>query len=49
LRYQTMSNLKKSIGKNENQLCLACLTGEYPIKFANALPEIGASISESRK
>jgi len=49
LMYQTTSNLKKSIGKNENQLCLACLTGEYPLKNANIITEIGASISESRK
>ena len=49
LMYQTMNNLKISIGKDENQLCLACLTGEYPLKYSNVITEIGASISESRK
>ncbi len=48
LLYQTIDDLKKSIGKNESQLCLACLTGEYPLKFADKITEIGESVSKSR-
>jgi amidophosphoribosyltransferase len=30
LYYNTLDDLKKAIGLDENQLCLGCLTGEYP-------------------
>jgi len=37
LVYQTIDDLVKSIGLNKNQLCLACLTGEYPIKAISTI------------
>jgi amidophosphoribosyltransferase len=39
LVYQSIDGLIASIGLNEDQLCLACLTGEYPIKSINCLAE----------
>jgi len=39
LMYQTIEGLTKSIGLNEDQLCLACLTGKYPIKSITKLAE----------
>ena len=30
----TVEGLIKAIGLGKNELCLACLTGEYPIKRA---------------
>ncbi|MBD3255729.1 MAG: amidophosphoribosyltransferase [Candidatus Lokiarchaeota archaeon] len=32
LLYQTIENLKEAVGKNEKELCLACLTGKYPLR-----------------
>ena len=39
LMYQNIEDLVKSIGLKEDQLCLACLTGEYPIKTIGTLAE----------
>lgn len=33
VRYQTMEGLLKAIGINENELCRACINGEYPTKW----------------
>ncbi|MFX0027794.1 MAG: amidophosphoribosyltransferase [Candidatus Hermodarchaeota archaeon] len=48
LEYQTIENLTHAIGKNKNQLCLACLTGEYPLKSVQKLAEMEKSIVKSR-
>jgi amidophosphoribosyltransferase len=48
LLYQTLEDLKKSIGKTESQLCLACLTGQYPLKSISKLTEIEESIVNGR-
>jgi amidophosphoribosyltransferase len=48
LLYQTIEDLKESIGKRESQLCLACLSGEYPLKNADKITEMGESVSKSR-
>jgi len=32
LRYQTIDSMIKALGFNENDLCLACITGNYPTK-----------------
>ncbi len=46
--YQTIDDLTDAIGKNKNQLCLACLTGEYPLKSIQKLAEMESSIIKSR-
>jgi amidophosphoribosyltransferase len=46
--YQSIGDLMDAIGKNENQLCLACLTGNYPIKSVQKLAELEKSIVKSR-
>jgi amidophosphoribosyltransferase len=48
LRYQTIDDLVSAIGKNKNQLCMACLTGEYPLKSVNKIIEMEKSISSDR-
>ncbi|GAG99036.1 unnamed protein product, partial [marine sediment metagenome] len=48
LRYQTIDDLVNAIGKNKNQLCMACLTGEYPLKSVNKIIEMERSISSDR-
>lgn len=48
LLYQTIDDLTKAIGMNRNQLCLACLTGEYPLKSVQKLAEMEKSIIKSR-
>ncbi|MFX0074171.1 MAG: amidophosphoribosyltransferase, partial [Candidatus Hermodarchaeota archaeon] len=48
LRYQTIEDLIGAIGKNRNQLCLACLTGEYPLKSVNKIIEMEKAISSDR-
>jgi len=48
LMYQTLEDLKNSIGKNESELCLACLTGDYPLKCVEKLDEIGNTIKNGR-
>lgn len=48
LLYQTVESLMHAIGKNKNQLCLACLTGEYPLKSVQKLAEMEESIVKSR-
>ena len=48
LRYQTIEDLIAAIGKNRNQLCLACLTGEYPLKSVNKIIEMERAISSDR-
>jgi amidophosphoribosyltransferase len=49
LQYQSLNDLKKSIGKDESQLCLACLTGEYPLKHADKIKELEESILNGRQ
>ncbi len=49
LQYQTIENLMKAINKNENQLCLACLTGKYPLKSVEKIIELEKSITMDRK
>ncbi|MFX0010076.1 MAG: amidophosphoribosyltransferase, partial [Candidatus Hermodarchaeota archaeon] len=48
LRYQTIEDLIAAIGKSRNQLCLACLTGEYPLKSVNKIIEMERAISSER-
>jgi amidophosphoribosyltransferase len=48
LRYQTIDDLVKAIGKDKNELCLACLTAEYPLKSVEKLTELGKSLSQQR-
>jgi amidophosphoribosyltransferase len=48
LRYQTIEDLIGAIGKSRNQLCLACLTGEYPLKSVNKIIEMERAISSDR-
>ena len=48
LRYQTIDDLVDAIGKTKNQLCMACLTGEYPLKSVNKIIEMERSISSDR-
>ena len=48
LRYQTIDDLVSAIGKSKNQLCMACLTGEYPLKSVNKIIEMERSISTDR-
>jgi len=48
LRYQTIDDLVSAIGKRKNQLCMACLTGEYPLKSVNKIIEMEKSISSDR-
>ena len=48
LRYQTIDDLISAIGKTKNQLCMACLTGEYPLKSVNKIIEMEKSISLHR-
>ncbi len=39
LIYQSTEGLVKSIGKKPNELCMACITGEYPTKWGQKLYE----------
>jgi amidophosphoribosyltransferase len=48
LLYQTVDDLTKAIGKSKNQLCLACLTSDYPLKSVQKLAELEKSIVKSR-
>ncbi len=48
LLYQTIDNLTQAIGKGKNELCLACLTGNYPLKSVQKLAELENSIVKSR-
>jgi amidophosphoribosyltransferase len=48
LLYQTIEDLTQAIGKNKNQLCLACLTGDYQLKSVQKLAEMEKSIVKSR-
>ncbi len=48
LLYQTKEDLSKALCKTENQLCLACLTGNYPLKSVEKLREMEKSIGKSR-
>jgi amidophosphoribosyltransferase len=49
LQYQKIEDLLKAINKNENQLCLACLTGKYPLKSVEKIIELERSITMDRK
>ena len=48
LLYQTKEDLSRAITKSENQLCRACLTGNYPIKSIKKIREMEESIAKSR-
>jgi len=48
LLYQTKEDLSRAITKNEHQLCLACLTGKYPLKSVEKIREMEESITKSR-
>ena len=48
LLYQTLDDLTQAIGMRKDQLCLACLTGEYPLKSVQKLAELEKSIVRSR-
>ena len=48
LLYQSIEDLKNAIGKNETQLCLACLTGNYQLKSVKKLVEMEKAIVKSR-
>jgi len=48
LRYQTIDDLVSAIGKSKNQLCMACLTGEYPLKSVKKIIELEKAISSDR-
>ena len=37
LKYQTIAGLVRSIGKPAKDLCMACLTGEYPTPWGKKL------------
>jgi len=48
LLYQTIDDLTDAIGKNKDQLCLACLTGDYQLKSVQKLADLEKSIVKSR-
>ncbi len=48
LIYQTVDDLMAAIGLTKNQLCLACITGEYPLKSQEMLKEVEESIKKGR-
>ena len=48
LRYQTIEDLMSAIGKGRDQLCMACLTGIYPLKSVNKIIELEKAISSDR-
>jgi amidophosphoribosyltransferase len=48
LLYQTVEDLTHAIGKDKNQLCLACLTGKYQLKSVQKLAELEKSFVRSR-
>ncbi|MHA1197202.1 MAG: amidophosphoribosyltransferase [Promethearchaeota archaeon] len=48
LLYQTIDDLVDAIGKNKNQLCLACLTGKYDLKSVKKLSEFEDAIVMNR-
>jgi amidophosphoribosyltransferase len=48
LIYQTIDDLVEAIGKTRSQLCLACLTGDYPLKSVKKIAELENSIAMSR-
>jgi amidophosphoribosyltransferase len=37
LKYLTLDALTSAIGASKDELCLGCLTGEYPTPWGNAL------------
>lgn len=49
LQYQKIEDLMKAITKDENELCLACLTGKYPLKSVQKIIELERSITNDRK
>lgn len=48
LQYQTLDDLIQAIGKKREELCLACLTGNYPLKSIEKLSQIEESITKQR-
>ncbi|MFO8020423.1 MAG: amidophosphoribosyltransferase [Promethearchaeia archaeon] len=48
LRYQTVDDLTKAIGKGRNELCTACLTEEYPLKSIDKIAQGENSIVKER-
>jgi amidophosphoribosyltransferase len=49
LQYQELDDLMRAINKNENELCLACLTGKYPLKSVEKIIELEKSITMDRR
>lgn len=47
--YQTKTDLSEALFKTEKQLCMACLTGIYPLKSVEKLVEMEKSILKSRR
>ncbi len=45
--YQTVPNLVKSIGLPKNDLCLACLNGEYPTMCGTEMCKVAAQNSKN--
>ena len=39
LRYQTLEGLVEAIGINRQELCLGCLTGQYPTPMAQEVSD----------
>jgi amidophosphoribosyltransferase len=48
LLYQTIDDLVDAIGLRKDQLCLACLTGDYPLESLNVLVEADESLIKGR-
>lgn len=48
LLYQSVESLMDAIGLGENELCLACLTGNYPLKSVNEIAKFQNSIAKDR-
>ncbi len=46
LGYQTLEGLLEGIGLTENDLCLACLTGRYPLRREVYLEELEAKLGK---
>jgi amidophosphoribosyltransferase len=46
LVYQSLEGLVRSIGLRRDQLCLACLTGEYPLNINK--DELESGLNEER-
>ncbi|MFP6621821.1 MAG: amidophosphoribosyltransferase, partial [Pirellulaceae bacterium] len=47
LRYLPVSAISKAIGFNSNELCQACITGQYPTEMGQQLYEIALDNSRN--